>query len=188
MGKRLWLNRYEVKGDVTEITLWKPGFDPRVCLIDTEDLEKVSRYVWTVQFNSKRPYYWWVGSHLTAEGKIRKVLLHRLVMDAPTGMDVDHIHNDTLDNRKSQLRIINRQGNAQNRKGPQINNTSGFLGVTWAANNRKWCAYSKLDGKRIHLGLFDTPAEAGKAASEFRAKHMPFSKDAAKLQEEPQCK
>src|SRR4051812_34619729 len=34
------------------------------------------------------------------------VYLHRLVMSAPAGMEVDHIHHNYLDLRKSQLRVV----------------------------------------------------------------------------------
>lgn len=43
--------------------------------------------------------------------------LHREIMSAPCGYDVDHINHDTLDNRKSNLRICLHAENLRNRLG-----------------------------------------------------------------------
>lgn len=43
---------------------------------------------------------------------------------------------------------------------PQANNTSGYRGVSWAAQNRKWRAQITVDGKNIVLGHFDKPKDA----------------------------
>ena len=43
------------------------------------------------------------------------------------------------------------------------NNTSGYRGVTWQANMKKYQAKITFKGKYYHLGTFDDPAEASKA-------------------------
>lgn len=42
--------------------------------------------------------------------------LHRIIMDCPDGMIIDHINRDPLDNRKCNLRICTNQQNIWNRK------------------------------------------------------------------------
>lgn len=44
------------------------------------------------------------------------VRLHRLVVNAPEGMVVDHLNGDKLDNRASNLRVCAQAENARNRK------------------------------------------------------------------------
>lgn len=45
-----------------------------------------------------------------------QIFLHRLVMDAPAGLVVDHIFHNPLENRKMFLRVCTHQENMQNRK------------------------------------------------------------------------
>lgn len=88
---------------------------------------------------------------------------HRLLMKRILGRPlrkgerVDHINNDTLDNRRSNLRVISHSENV-NRAGAYRNNTSGYKGVYKA--HRKWAARIWFNGEGIPLGSFDTSAEA----------------------------
>tara|TARA_R110000824_G_scaffold396554_1_gene598108 strand:- start:1212 stop:1535 length:324 start_codon:yes stop_codon:yes gene_type:complete len=87
--------------------------------------------------------------------------MQRFIMDAPKGMQVDHINRNPLDNRKSNLRICTNAENSYN-TGPQKNNTSGYKGVSWRKDAKKWTAYIG-HAPKSHLGYFDTPEEAAKA-------------------------
>lgn len=64
---------------------------------------------------------------------------------------VDHINRDTLDNRKCNLRIVDKSLNAVN-AGIRSNNTSSVTGVSWNKNANSWRAYINYQGKRIELG------------------------------------
>ncbi len=73
---------------------------------------------------------------------------------------IDHINGNGRDNRISNLRDVTRSENMKNRRLSNIN-TSGFHGVHKAYPDRDvWAAQIKSDGKHIHLGTFDTKAEA----------------------------
>ena len=65
--------------------------------------------------------------------------LHRLIMQPGPNEIVDHINRDPLDNRRENLRIADKSKNGMNR-GPQVNNTSGFKGVSFHAKTGKWVA------------------------------------------------
>ena len=77
-------------------------------------------------------------------------------------MHVDHINGNPLDNRKSNLRICTNAENQRNR-GVNKNNTSGYKGVCWAKQNKKWKARIKHNGKLIHLGYYKDKEEAARA-------------------------
>lgn len=86
-------------------------------------------------------------------------MMHRLIMNAQKGEQVDHINHDTLDNRKSELRFCSYAQNQYN-QGRRSNNTSGCKGVSLHKPSGKWQAQIALNGKTIHLGLFATKEEA----------------------------
>ena len=61
-------------------------------------------------------------------GKQGGELMHRRILNAPDGVQVDHINHNTLDNRRSNLRLCSLAQNQMNRKRAS-NNTSGYKGV-----------------------------------------------------------
>jgi hypothetical protein len=75
------------------------------------------------------------------------------------GSETDHINGDKLDNRKSNLRVVNHQQNQSNRT-RQKNNTSGFTGIRFKYPQKRWQAEIQFNGKNIYLGTFDTKKEA----------------------------
>ena len=113
------------------------------------------------------------------KGKRVSVSLHRLVTNAPKGMDVDHVNHNTLDNRKANLRICTRSENARNNKGHK-GRASRYKGVyfdKWhkGFKNRgylPWRAYTRVMGKRIWLGYYATQEEAGQAYNEYAAREF----------------
>lgn len=108
---------------------------------------------------------------ITYNGKKIKIRAHRLAWYMSTGIyptqQIDHINHNRSDNRLENLRECSNQENSKNRS-RQTNNTSGITGVYWAKNAKKWGAYFKLDGKKIHLGYFSDKDEATKIAKEVR--------------------
>jgi HNH endonuclease len=88
-------------------------------------------------------------------------------MSAKKGEVVDHINGDTLDNRRSNLRICTNRQNLLNRKKPS-NNTSGFVGVHWNKQKNKWHTRINDRGHNYHVGYFDKP-EFGALAYDWAA-------------------
>lgn len=75
----------------------------------------------------------------------------------PKGV-IDHINGLKTDNRIENLRDVSPSVNMENRRRPQKNNTSGFLGVR--PHRKKWQAVITINGKSIALGTYETPEEA----------------------------
>lgn len=86
----------------------------------------------------------------------RKILLHRFVLDAPQGMDVDHVNRNRLDNRRCNLRLATRGQNAANmppRRG-------ALKGVYRRSDCNRWRAEIVVDGRKRHLGTFLSALDA----------------------------
>jgi len=87
----------------------------------------------------------------------RHILLSRFIMDAKKGQIIDHINRKPLDNRRTNLRLVNKRQNNLNKK---CKNGTGFIGV--CIKNRKWGKYCQAkfttsSGKELSFQLPDSP-------------------------------
>jgi hypothetical protein len=91
--------------------------------------------------------------------------MHRDVMGAPDGLLVDHINQNGLDNRRSNLRIATGAQNQRNAHGRGIHrgkaSSSAFRGVS--RSKGKWGAHVSVNGRNIRLGTFVTEEAAARA-------------------------
>lgn len=121
---------------------------------------------------------WWSVDplgYVTGGGKPLKKL-HRMVIAAETGREVDHIDGNPSNNCLSNLRLCDRAGNNRNQR-IRKDNTSGFKGVCWHKVTGKWAATIMADKMARHIGLFSTPEEAAAAYNEMAIKyHGEFAK------------
>lgn len=117
------------------------------------------------------------------DGELRVLLLHREVLGLAYGdqRQGDHIDGARLDCRRSNLRVVSRSENQQNRvntKGRGRNTgraaTSLHRGVCWHRGAGKWTA--RAAGR--YLGLFDDELEAARAAAAHREAAQPLANEA----------
>lgn len=96
----------------------------------------------------------------------RTYYAHRLawlyVHGAPVPPIIDHIDGNPSNNRIANLRAATHPQNIANAR-RRRDNTSGFKGVSWHSQTRKWLAQIGRGGKTYHLGLFETPELAHQA-------------------------
>ncbi len=123
------------------------------CLIDEDDFNLVSRFKWFADRHGSITYAKTISNGISTR-------MHRLVMKARKGKQVDHINGDGLDNRKSNLKISNQRANAQN--SARSTGISGYRGV-FIAGEKMWRARISNKKKMHHLGYFVTPLEAALA-------------------------
>ena len=106
--------------------------------------------------------------------KTFKIRTHRLAWYFYYGVlpkgEIDHINQDKLDNRISNLRDVPKSLNLRNAK-MQRNNTSGVTGVVKHKQSGKWCAQANINGKHIHIGSFIEKSDAEDAVLSFRQEH-----------------
>lgn len=92
---------------------------------------------------------------------IDKKLLHRVLLDAKVGVEVDHKNRNTLDNRMSNIRIATSSQNGCNRV-TKISMT-GFKGVSELRQGGRYRAKIQAKNKKYELGIFTSVLEAAKA-------------------------
>ena len=165
------------KNNMKKIRLWKnrKELSDQYSIVDDEDYERVKEAVCsyckdgTLRKGSGKWYsHVPCGTKPYALNGDRDKSIHRIVMNAPKGMDVDHINGDPLDNRRENLRLVTNQQNQWN-TGPRVNNTSGYKGDAWNKRNKKWQAQVRYTceetGKNClkYLGLYGDKEEAREA-------------------------
>lgn len=91
------------------------------------------------------------------------VYLHRAILEAPDGVDVDHASGDKLDNRRSNIRLCTRVQNLRNKPKRSGKFTSKFKGVSWHSVVGKWRARINVGGRQIVIGYFDDEQNAANA-------------------------
>jgi hypothetical protein len=134
-------NQYDT-GEYCSFTISSKTHGDFEVYVDSEDLDKIKDIKWFVNLDyyTRRPY---VVNRGRGSHKTRKTIsLHRLITDAPKGSVVDHINHNTLDNRKSNLRITNVAGNARNKE-----NVKGYI---LDKKYNKYIPMIKVYGKRYY--------------------------------------
>ena len=136
-------NNYIFKDDLCYIDLKRKDGTVLKTIIDIEDFELVNSQLnsWSIRNN-------YVSSHFL---KNRTLYLHRLIMNLENSkLQIDHINHDTLDNRKSNLRIVTIQENQFNQK-----QTKGYYKYRGLYRSQ-----ITINNKTIQLGIFKTEQEA----------------------------
>ena len=146
-------NKYIINDNYVEMIIESKVYGIIRVKIDNDDLEKCSKLTWHYAKNKDSQYI-----QTRIKGKMIK--LHRYIMDINnSNLVVDHINRNSLDNRKSNLRICSYKENSFN-KSIRVDNTSGIPGVSFHKINKKWRAKIKYNNLTIHLGYFEDINEA----------------------------
>jgi hypothetical protein len=126
----------------------------KVTIIDTEDYPLICRHSWSASLTSYGTY--------RAETRINNkiVRLHRLLLNAPPGLVVDHINHDTLDNRRCNLRLTTQSCNLRNRA-----DQTPDCGLVLRPSGHWQCRVSEHN-RTVWLGTYDTKEEARRVRTE----------------------
>lgn len=155
-------NEYVLYKDYAEIIITSKVYGKKRVKIDLEDVEKCKQYTWSLVYAKDRFY---VSNGL----KTQRMNLHRYVMNCPVNMFIDHKNNDGLDNRKTNLQIVTRKENNENRKLAK-NNKTGITGVRWNEGMKRYVVRIYID-KRAKDWYCKTLIEAEKLVKELRNKY-----------------
>lgn len=130
-------------------------------VFDDDDYELVSIYPWSMTKAgyayspkcNKNTGFWY---------------MHRLITNATSGLVVNHINHNKLDNRKENLEQCEHRENIRKMK--------KHSGVYWDKSRGKWAATITKDYKKIFLGRFDNITDATKAREVAEIKEWGYAK------------
>jgi len=131
----------------------------RVAIVDDEDFEWLSEWVWFYQRSRKTGY-----AKRNACSKLRQMIPMQVAIMKrykrwKRGREIDHINMCGVDNRKENLRLATLYEQSANGR-LQINNSSKVTGVGWHERDSRWRARITIGGRLIHLGNFINKKDA----------------------------
>lgn len=130
----------------------------KVATIDFEDFEKVRPYKWHAVKMQAR---WYAMHRFGKHGHCMP--MHRFILDAPEGCQVDHEDGDGLMNRRYNIRLCSRSQNQQAKQRKRAGSTSQFRGVSWYSRDSVWVAQICKNGTWFYLGRYRDEEDAARA-------------------------
>ncbi len=175
MGRNKKYNEIIIDGEIAEIKIISKRHGVHYAIIDSKNIDKIKDYCWSVscEYNKVRCYTRLFGS----DKRKKNTFLHRLIMNPPDNMVVDHINHNQLDNREINLRVCTQKQNKENLRGCLKNSKSGIRGVSWHKASNKWVAEIRNNYKLIRLGYFVNIKDAENAVVNARKNIFTHSKE-----------
>jgi len=128
-------------------------------LVDPEDFDRLSAFSWEAHAGPSGIIYARLMVPVGPSGT--RTRMHRMIMEPPPGLVVDHANGDGLDNRRANLRICTISQNAAN--APRRRNARcPFKGVQLTESGR-WQARIEIGGRARSLGTYSSPEQAARA-------------------------
>lgn len=135
----------------------KYGNEIGVAIIDKENVDRCKKHRW----------YFHSSGYVTTKNCGKDLFLHNFILGRETSLEIlcDHKNRNRSDCRISNLRECDRNQNVYNAK-MRHNNKSGFIGVHFHKQAKKWVAAIRFNNKPHHIGCFDNPIDAARARDE----------------------
>lgn len=126
-----------------------------VTQVDDEDYDYLNQWKWYAK-NGGVTYYAARKLHYKPY-----MLMHRVILNTPPNLQVDHIDHNGLNNQKSNLRNCTQSQNNMNSRTFK-KKASKYRGVSCPKIGNRYYIYSHItiNNKTIHLGSFKTEIEA----------------------------
>lgn len=154
--------QYDIKVTSIKDTWGIPLTKGAVALVDKSDYEMLAKHKWQL-FTKGYAARTGCTGRKNGNHKHFSIRMHRAIMNAPAGVQVDHINGNKLDNRKTNLRFCTQSNQNQMNVGLRKDNKSGYKGVCWDDGMKKYKAQIQNNRVRKILGYFHNKHEAAVA-------------------------
>jgi hypothetical protein len=154
--QRVKPHEFITEGPVTVIVCYgMKGQETGKLIIDTVNLERVSKEKWCVKMNKGN-----VAAAMVSSGQHKNMKMHHFLFGKPpAGFEYDHKNRNPLDNREENVRVVTAEQNQWNR-GLTKANSSGFKGVRQHENGKGWTSIIWHTSKPINIGYYPSQEEA----------------------------
>lgn len=130
----------------------------KFAIVDADLYDELSKYNWYLNSSKTLQY---ACRAVKINGKYKHIYMHRHILKATKGQEIDHINGRGLDNRIVNIRFCTHLQNLRNRAKCKkcYYTTSKYKGVHWSKSHRRWC----VQVKHKFVGYFKIEKEAAKA-------------------------
>lgn len=140
----------------------------KTAIVDDEDYEWLNQIKWHAQ---RSKYTWYAVNCSWVEGKPLHTKMHRLILGAKPGEQVDHRDHDGLNNRRSNIRTATKIQNMGNMM-PNTGSSSKFKGVYIDKSTGRWKVAIQVNKRPIYLGKYQDETEAARMYDTAALKHF----------------
>jgi HNH endonuclease/AP2 domain len=134
-----------------------------VTVVDDEDYDFLMQWNWTLHSDDYAIRTVYIGNY-----RSNTIYMHRVLMGAKKGQQVDHRDRDRLNNTRANLRLCNHHDNMRNAVKPR---KSQYRGVTRQRRSNRYSAKIRVNYTPIYLGNFPTAEAAARAYDAAAVKH-----------------
>jgi hypothetical protein len=158
MRKRICVKRHAVTQPLDKSYRLIPLTQGQNAIVDVEDFERLSQWNWIALWNK-------TSKKFRATRTLRHMPMEHQILFPSEREEIDHVNLNTLDNRRENLRRSTHKQNAMNR-GRYANNTSGFKGVHWDKEKKRWRSKIYANNRLHYIGMFACKEKAARAYDE----------------------
>jgi hypothetical protein len=129
--------------------------------------EYLNQWKWYAHIGGRSIFYV-VRTDRPPHRKAKMIQMHRVIMNTPIGLEVDHIDHNGLNNQRCNLRNCTRSQNQMNRNPRGV---SKYLGVSYKKQAKRFTAAIKVAQKTIYGGYYLIEEDAAKIYDKLALKY-----------------